>query len=103
VTGHYRHAEKLASDAEHAGSWQLMETLAAVAQVHATLALAPVWLTYVDTINFTGTYPLNLAHVVSISRDKDSQQWRAVDVHRSYHVIASDDDAKVEALIGGQP
>jgi hypothetical protein len=61
------------------------------------------WLRCIDTVHFTGTYLLNPAHVVRISRDKDSQQWRAVDVHRGYHVIASDDDAKVEALIGGQP
>jgi hypothetical protein len=66
-------------------------------------ATPPSWLRCVDTIHFTGTYPLNLAHVVSISRDKGSQRWRAIDVHRGYHVIASEDDAKVEALIGGQP
>ena len=61
------------------------------------------WLRCVDTIHFTGSYLLNPAHVVRISRDKESQQWHAFDVHNGYHVIASEDDDRVEALTGGQP
>ena len=104
---HYANAE---SDLEHAarasdkGCRDDMAYWLGCAQVHATLAAAPQpWLRCVDQIGGTGIYPLNPAHVVYFRRGKDGQWWEAVDVHRGYHVIASDDDARVEALIGGQP
>lgn len=105
MTGHYRHANSLldsAEDAKTGGDLERYNLQAAL--VHAMLAAAPQpWLRCVDQIGGTGIYALNPAHVVYYRRGKEGQWWEAVDVHRGYHVIASDEDARVEALIGGRP
>lgn len=100
-TDHFREAERLlrVCAGPQRGS-DLDAICTAAAQVHATLATAPVWLRCVDHLYGTGAYVLNPAHVVYIDRSKDGW-WQALDVTGRAHRIDSDDDAKVEALIAG--
>lgn len=59
------------------------------------------WLLCIDQLNGGGTYRLNPAQIVYLRRVDG--WWQAIDGRSRYHVIASEEDERVEALTGGEP